>query len=66
MITLYELGDAIYGERVICMCRKIKKSELIPRTKTHRGSRVTLTGGVNCVIERTFKMKIPDPATPQS
>ena len=66
MVTLYEPGDAIYGEQVVCTCRKIKKPELIQRTKTHKGSRVTLIGGVRCVIEHKFMMTTPDPTTPRS
>ena len=66
MTTLHELGDSIHGERVICTCRKIKKTELIRLTNAHRGSRVTLERDVRCVIEHKFRMITPDPTTPQS
>lgn len=62
--TLYGVNDAIEGVRVVCMCREIhchdiKKPRVINKTHTHRGCRVTLKGGVRCVIEKSSTLQSP-------
>lgn len=66
MTTLYEAGDAIHGDQVICMYRKIKKSRLIQKIKTHKGSMVTLVGSVHCVIDHPIAIVTPDLTTSKS
>ena len=52
MAVLTKRNDKLYGERIACTCRKADKPTVYKRTKTHRGVRIKLRGGVECVIEK--------------
>ena len=50
--TYHDPGVAIRGERVTAQDRKIRQSELIHGTSTHRINQAKLEGSVFCVIDR--------------
>ena len=56
MTVCKQPGDTLLGERVICTCKKISKPRLYQRTKTHRGKRIVLEDGVECVIEKEVSL----------
>ncbi len=57
MTVLYEKGDRVEGERIVCTCRQISKTRLIRRTDSHRGLQIILKGGASCRIEKPLMIK---------
>lgn len=57
MRTLYEVGDALKGERIAVRARKIGRIEVSARkgTSTHKIQTTKLTGSAYCVIERPLR-----------
>jgi len=50
-------GDAIYGERVIAMARKVGKIYIEPGTSKHQIQRTILKDNVFCLIDKAFRIK---------
>ena len=44
MSTLREIGDAVEGERLVCLCRKVAGPYLVAGTSGHRAQRVVMHG----------------------
>ena len=58
--TLRGIGDAIEGERVVCIGHKKTREDVIRRSNSHRGIRIVIERGVRCEIEAPIKLKDPD------
>ena len=54
---LRNAGDAISGERVIAVARKIGKSFVVPGSSKHQIQHLTLKKNVFCMIDKAFRMK---------
>ncbi len=58
MVTLFDEGDGIKGERVIVQCRTYSfEKHPISGTGRHRLQRGRLEGSVYCVIAKVMKKK---------
>lgn len=58
MTILYSQGDAIKGERIICVFRKMTKPVIISGTHRHKAQRATIYGiPAEAWIEKPFKYK---------
>jgi hypothetical protein len=58
MVTLFNEGDGIKGDRVIVQCRAYNfEKHPIKGTSRHKLQRGKLEGSVYCVIAKTMKRK---------
>ena len=44
MVTLEKLGDGIKGERIACLCRRMRGPRLVAGTSAHRAQKLILDG----------------------
>ena len=54
MTDLFEFGDSIEGERIVCTYKKKINEELIRRTNDHRGTQSTIKDAY-CVITKPIR-----------
>ncbi len=56
MVTLKEAGDSVEGERIACLCRKVRGPYLVTGTSAHRAQKLVLEGlPVRAWIERPLR-----------
>ena len=49
--TLFGIGDALRGARVLINARQLSNPRLINQTHEHKAQEITARDNVNCVIE---------------
>ena len=52
MTTYYEKGDAIQGDKIVGIARKINKPKVVVRTGSHKSIQITLEENAFCVIDK--------------
>jgi len=56
MTTLYQPGDAVEGERLACICRKVVRKQVVVGSHAHRALEVVLQGTpARCAILRPVR-----------
>ena len=51
MATLFEVGDAVRGDRILIVARRISPQRVINQSARHRAVTVTARENARCVIE---------------
>src|SRR2546430_17534528 len=66
LTELHDPGDAVAGETLIAVGRKISKVHLIPQTSAHRAQAVYVCGKLaRCFIDISIRLLSSPPAGPQ-
>ena len=57
MPTLFDVGDALKGDRIAINARRIGNSTLINQSGRHKASSLTVRDNAHCVIEKPLKAR---------
>lgn len=57
MPTLFELGDAIRGDRVAINARRLGRQSVIATSGRHEAQAITASDEVICVIEKPLRVR---------
>lgn len=57
MPTLFDVGDAIRGDRVAINARRLSRIQVIARSGRHEAQAITARDNVHCVIELPLRAR---------
>ena len=57
MTTLFDVGDALRGDRIVINARKLSRPQVIAASGQHRASEIVASNRVYCVIDKLLRAR---------
>ena len=57
MPALFDMGDALRGDRIVINARRLSRPVVIARSGRHQAQEITAWDNVYCVIEKPLKAR---------